>query len=90
MQDNVMLPEDFTEYICHVGNVSDIHSIIRSELIPGGSSLKRDRQSVFFTVVNPTDDDQSMEEILWDLDRPRIAPYKILGDLIKIRHIGAI
>ena len=23
LQDNVLLPEDFTEYICHVGNVSD-------------------------------------------------------------------
>ena len=36
----------------------------------------RDRQSVFFTTVNPMDDDQSMEEILCDLDKPRIAPYK--------------
>ena len=76
LQESVVLPEDFTEYIYHVGNVSEIHSIIRSGLIPGGRSLKRDRQSVFFTAVNPMDDDQSMEEIRCDLDKPRIAPYK--------------
>ena len=46
-------PMTFAEYIYHVGNVSAIHSIIRSGLIPGGKSLKRDRQSVFFTAVNP-------------------------------------
>ena len=89
-QDNVLLPDDFTEYFYHVGNVSEIHSIIRSGLIPGGRSLKRDRQSVFFTAVNPMDDDQSMEEIRCDSDKPRIAPYKkVLGDLIKIHCIGA-
>ena len=76
LQDTVLLPEDFTEYIYHVGNVSEIHSIIRSGLIPGEKSLKRDRQSVFFTAVNPMDDDQNMEEIRCDLDKPRMAPYK--------------
>ena len=76
LQDNVLLPEDFTEYIYHIGNVSEILSITRSGLIPGGRSLKRDRQSVFVTAVNPMDDDQSMEEVQYDLDKPRIAPYK--------------
>ena len=76
LQDNVQLPEGFTEYIYNVGNVSGIESIIKSGLIPGGRSLKRDRQSVFFAAVNPMDDDQSMEEIRFDLDKPRIAPYK--------------
>ena len=47
----------------------------QSGLIPGGS-LKRDRQSVFFTAVNPMDDDQGMGEIRYNLDKPRIAPYK--------------
>ena len=31
---------------------------------------------MFFTTGNPIYDDQSMEEILCDLDKPRIAPYK--------------
>ena len=76
LQDNVLLPEDFTEYICHVGNASEIHSKASSGLIPGGRSLKRERQSVLFTVVNTMDDDQIMEEIRSDSDKPRIAPYK--------------
>ena len=55
LQDNVLLPEDFTEDIYHIGNISEMHSIARSGLIPGGRSLKRDRQSVFFSAVNPMD-----------------------------------
>ena len=31
---------------------------------------------MFFAAVNLMDDDQSMEEIRCDLDKPRIAPYK--------------
>ena len=53
LQDNdVLLPKGFTEYIYHVGNVSEVPTIIRCGLIPGGQSLKRGRQSVFFTTVN--------------------------------------
>ena len=33
LQDNVLLPEDFAEYIYHIGNTSEMHSIIRSGLI---------------------------------------------------------
>ena len=90
LQDNVLLPEDFTEYIYHMVNVSETHSIIQSGLIPEGRGLKRDRQSVFFTSVNPMDDDQSMEEQQCDLDKARIAPYKNTGSLTKIQCIGAI
>ena len=50
LQDRVLLPEGFSEYIYHVGNASDINSFIRSGLIPGGRSLRRGRQSVFFTI----------------------------------------
>ena len=74
-QDNVLLPEDVSECIYRIGNVSEILSIIRSGLIPGGRSLKRDMQSVFFTIVNPMDDDQSMEEQQCDLNKARIVPY---------------
>ena len=78
---------NFTEYIFHVGNVSELHFITRGGLILGGKSLIRDRQSVFFTAVDPMDDDQSMEEDQYDVDpnapeipcdlsKPRIVPYK--------------
>ena len=53
-----------------------MHSIIKSSLIPGVNSLRRDNQSVFFTAVNPMCDRQDLEEVEHDLDKPRIAPYK--------------
>ena len=30
LQDNILIPKGFTEYLYHVGNVSEMHSIIRS------------------------------------------------------------
>ena len=42
LQDNVLLPKGFTEYIYHVGNVGEVHSTIRSGVILGGKSLKKE------------------------------------------------
>ena len=53
LQDNVLLPNDFADYIWRIGNAHDMHSIIQGGSIPGGRSLKRDRQSVSLTAVNP-------------------------------------
>ena len=53
LQDNALLPSDFAEYIYHVGSSHDKRSIIPSGLIPGGKDVKRGRQTVFFTAVNP-------------------------------------
>ena len=74
LQDNVLLPNGFTTSIYPVGNVSEMHSIIRSGLIPGGQSLKRGRQSVFFTIVNSMEDENCVEETSCDLTKPRTAP----------------
>ena len=60
----------------HVGNAFEMHSIIRSGLIPGGKSLRRDKQSVFFTAVNPMCARQDLEVVECDLGKLRIAPYK--------------
>ena len=57
-------------------NVSDMNSIIRSGLIPGGKSIKRGRQAVSFTRTNPMEDDNGMGETPCDLTKPRIAPSK--------------
>ena len=57
LQDNVLLPEGFAEYVYHVRNVSEMHSIMRSGLIPGGRSFKRGRRSVFSTFVNQMEDE---------------------------------
>ena len=76
LQDTVLLTDDFAEYIHHVGNAHDMHSISQCGLIPGGRSPKRDWQSVFFTAVNPMYTHQNQEEVQYDLDKPRIAVYK--------------
>ena len=41
LQDNVLLPKGFTEYINHVGNANELKSIIRNGLIPGGKSVRK-------------------------------------------------
>ena len=41
LQENVLLPKGFTEYIYHVGNANELNSLIRNGLIPGGTSLKK-------------------------------------------------
>ena len=85
LQDKVLLPNDFAEYINHIRNAHDMHSIIQGVLIPGGRSLKRDRQSVFFTAVNPMHANQDVEEAQYDLDKPRIAVCNIFGEFTKIQ-----
>ena len=45
-------------------------------LIPGGVRLKTGRQAVFFTVVNPMDNQDGSGETLCDLSQARIASYK--------------
>ena len=72
LQDNVLLPEGFTEQIYHVGNGKELRSIVNHGLIPGGVSLKTGRQAVFCTVVNPMDD--GLGATLCDFSQARIAP----------------
>ena len=81
----------FTEYIHHVGNASEMNSIIRSGLIPGARSPKRGRQSVFFTMTNPMEkDDNGMGETPCDLTSQGSLHTKILGNCFQTLFIGAI
>ena len=75
VQDNVQWTIDVAEYIYHVGNAHDMHSIFRCGLISGGKKSQEDRQSVFFTAVKPTYIHQN-QGVHSDLDKPRIAVYK--------------
>ena len=77
-EDNVLLPEGFTEYICHVGNGKELRSIVNHGLFPGGVSLRTGRQAVFFVLhyVNPMDNQDGLGETQCDLSQARIAPYK--------------
>ena len=76
MQNDVLLPEGFTEYIYHVGNGKELRSIVNHGLIPRKVSLKTGRHAVFITVVNPLDNQDDSGETLCDLSKARIVPYK--------------
>ena len=51
LQDNVLIPNDFFEYIYHIGCAINLHSIMNSGLISGGQNLSK-RQTVFFLFVD--------------------------------------
>ena len=75
LHDNVLLLDDFVEYVYHIGNANGMLSIIQCGLTLGGKSLSRDRPCAFFTAVNPLYAHQNQEEVQNDLDKPRIAVY---------------
>ena len=76
LQDNVLLPMNFTKYVYHVGHGDESRSIEHNGLVLGGFSTETGRHAVFFTVVNPMDDEQGLGETCCDLSKARIAPYK--------------
>ena len=75
LQDNVLIPNNFFEYINHIGCAINLHSITNSGLIPGGQILGKERQTVFFTAANPMNKEHK-DPYETDLDAPRLASYK--------------
>ena len=73
LQDNVVIPSDFFQYIYHVGCAINLHSIINSGLIPGGQNLSN-RQTVFFLPVDLRDKNHNDPDTI-DLNAPRHAQY---------------
>ena len=73
LQANVSIPDDFFEYIYHIGCAINIHSIINSGLIPEGQNLSK-RQTVFFLLVNLMDNEHKYPETI-DLKAPRLPQY---------------
>ena len=63
-------------FLDHVGNEKELKSIVNHGLISRGVSLKTGRQAVFFTIVNPMDDEDGLRETLCDLSHARFAPYR--------------
>ena len=41
LQDNVLIPNDFFAYICHMGSAINLHSITNSGLTPGGPNFEQ-------------------------------------------------
>ena len=75
LQDNVFVPNDFFEYICHIGCAVSVHSVTKSGLTAGGQNSSKDRQTVFFTAVNPLNKDHRDPQDL-DPTKPRLASFK--------------
>ena len=75
LQDNVLIPNNFFEYIYHIGCAVSLHSITNSGLIGRGQNSSRDRQTVFLTAVNPMQKSRKDPQAL-DLTKPRLASYK--------------
>ena len=74
-QDNVLIPNNFFEYIYLDGCAVSVHSITNSGLIAGGQNSSKEKQTVFFTIVNPMNKDHRDPQEL-DLTKPRLALYK--------------
>ena len=72
LQDNVLIPDNFSEYIYHIGCAINLHSITNSGLISGRQILGKERQTVFFTAVNLMDKEHRDPQEL-DLTKPRLA-----------------
>ena len=75
LQENVLIPINFFEYIYRTVCAVSLHSITNSGLIAGRQNSSRDRQTVFFTAVNPTHKNHKDPKEL-DLTKPRLASYK--------------
>ena len=73
LQDNVVIPSGFFQYIYHIGCGFNLHSIINSGLILGGQNSSK-RQTVFFLPVDPGDKSHKDPDEL-DLNVPRHAQY---------------
>ena len=74
MQDHVLISPGIFPYIYHVGSNFNIPSILSNGLIPGGLELSG-RQSVFFLLVDPRDENHRDPENI-DYSVPRRAQYK--------------
>ena len=75
LQDNVLIPNNFFEYIYHIGCTVSLHSITNSGLTAEGQNYSKERQTVFFTAVNSMNKNHKDPQEL-DLTKPRLALYK--------------
>ena len=71
----MLIPDNFFEYIYHIGCAINLHSITNSGLIPGGQNLGKERQTVFLTAVNPMNKEHK-DPYEIDLNARRLAWYK--------------
>ena len=71
----VLIPNNFFEYIYHIGCAVNLHSITNSGLPAGGQNLGKDKQTVIFTAVDLVNKEHK-DPCEIDLNAPRLAWYK--------------
>ena len=74
LQDNVLIPNNFLEYIYHIGCAINLHSITNSGFDTGRKNLSN-RQTLFLTSVDPMNKEHRDPNNI-DLEAPRLAWYK--------------
>ena len=90
-QPNVLIPNDFFQYMYHIGCAIFYIPSKNSGLIPGEQNLRRERQTVFFTSVDLMNKEHRDPNKI-DLEAPRLAQYtrRQRGRNIKTLCIGSI
>ena len=88
LQDNLLLPEGFTEYMYHVGNGKELSSIVNHGLIP--VSLRTGRQAVFFTIVNPMDNQDGLGNPYATCHKHESHHSKMFGNTFRTQYLCAI
>ena len=88
LQDKVLIPDNFFEYIYHIGCAINVHSNTNSRLIAGGQNLSK-RQTVFFTSVDLMNKEHKDPNNI-DLEAPRFAWYKQKRGRNKTRCTGSL
>ena len=71
----MLIPDNFFENTYHIGYAVNVHSITNSGLIAGGQNFGKERQTVFFTAVNPMHKNHKDPQE-FHLTKPRLASYK--------------
>ena len=69
------IPYNWKEYIFHKGCLWDVQSILGSGLIPGGKESDKAPLAVFFTPLNPFDENPDEEELHDDYTIPQKVHY---------------
>ena len=87
LQDNVLIPTNFFEYINHFGCAINVHSVMNSGLVLEGQNLSK-RETVFFKSVDLLNEEHKDPNDI-DLEAPRLAWDKQkIGEDIKTRCTG--
>ena len=68
---HVAFPHKWKEFLFHIGCSFYVTSILKSGLIAGGRESKEERQTIFFTPLNPFGDNPEEEEPSDDLSKLR-------------------